>query len=143
MLQLPLPERYLFWGILISSVASAILGYVQLVRQAPGARRWLIVAVAGMIALSTALSATPRTFLTETAAAGQKSRPKPNSCEISGGETQDQRKYHRNLTRHHTSKYMGIHCNSWNPSINSKNTTIQIKTSAFPICRRNFRGLTI
>ena len=55
MLQLPLAERCLFFGILISSIASAILGYLQLVREDIRVRRGLIAVVAMMMALSAGL----------------------------------------------------------------------------------------
>ncbi len=55
MSQLPLPERVLFLGILISSIASAIVGYVQLVRDDLRVRRLLTAVVALMIALAAGL----------------------------------------------------------------------------------------
>lgn len=55
MSQLPLPERILFWGILISSIASAILGHYRLVREGTRTRRLLIAFVAFMVSLAAAL----------------------------------------------------------------------------------------
>ena len=55
MWHLPLPERVLFFGILISSIASAILGHVQLVREGIRIRHLLIAFVAFMISLAALL----------------------------------------------------------------------------------------
>jgi ABC-type uncharacterized transport system permease subunit len=55
MSQLPLPERILFLGILISSIASAILGHYQLAREGIRIRHLLIAIVAFMVSLAAVL----------------------------------------------------------------------------------------
>jgi hypothetical protein len=85
---------------------------------------------------------TLRTFLTENAAAGQKGRPKPNACEISGLGYPTVKIFSPALTRHESSQlYVGGHLfKHWNgrqirptyPSLSHFDTFLTFHTLNIP-----------